>query len=183
MEPVLLNHQASKDVKEKAEAAGIDLEVLKTSKPQDYKMLNAQYLLELDEPFLENVSSVFFAIFPYYELFQVPQDSFLHLYAFPSLSKPELDKLELALGRLTEQANFVSQDVFFRVITDKQGIHRQFRSALAPQNWHGQMNRLVGPFKDQLEAESWGKKARGSAELIVDAVPLKGVWFCDVFSA
>jgi hypothetical protein len=177
-------HQASEKARQKASAAGIDLNALKDTNPEQYKMLNAERLLEVEESLLELASSIFFALFPRHDLFKLP-GRLTRLLAFPPLSESELARFDKGLSQLVEHPRYQAKLAYFRIVSDAEGEHRQLALPLSPATWQGESNVLVGPFENQLKAESWAKRHLTSynndTTLIYDVVPLANSWVCDVF--
>lgn len=181
---VLEHHTPTAAARQRAEAAGIDLDKLRRSDPQRYKMLNAVVLLRVAPALREAASNVFFAAFRHYELFEAAEGDLTTLLAFPPLTAAELKRFDDALGRLAALNAYAEQYVYYRVVNDRQGEHRELALPLAPGAWTGEINRLVGPFPSQAAAEAWGEaQVRGRENLVYDAVPQAGAWFCDVFAA
>lgn len=168
-------------MQQRAEAAGLDLDALKRSDPQRYKMLNAQRLLRTQAPFVERVSDVFFAAFRHYELFQLLEGEYTVLLAFPALSEKELGRLDDALGRLVALPDHAP--AYYRVVNDKQGEQRELALPVLPGAWRGEGGVVVGPFAAQADAEAWGNAHVQAHALTHDAVPYAGAWYCDVFSS
>ncbi len=181
---VLEHHIPTEAARQRAEAAGLDFDDLKRSDPQRYKMLNAAPLLQVVPDLQTAASAVFFAAFRHYDLFEVPGDAATTLLVFPPLTPAETKRFDDALGRLAALEVHAKKHVYYRVVTDRQGEHRQLALPLSPAAWSGEANRLVGPFATQSEAEAWGEvRLRGQGSLIHDTVPQAGAWFCDVFDA
>ena len=181
---VLEHHTPTEAARRRAEAAGLDLGDLKRNDPQRYKMLNAAPLLQVAPDLQAAASAVFFAAFRHYDLFEVPNDDTVTLLAFPPLTPAEAGRLDDALGRLAALEVHAKKHVYYRVVTDRQGEHRQLALPLSPDAWSGEANRLVGPFATQSEAEAWGEaRVSGQGSLIHDTVPQGNAWFCDVFDA
>ena len=184
MNSVLEHHIPTGAARQRAEAAGLDLDDLKRSDPQRYKMLNAAPLLQVAPVLQAAASAVFFAAFRHYDLFEVPNDDTVTLLAFPPLTPAEAGRLDDALGRLAALDAHAENHVYYRVVTDRQGEHRQLALPLNPATWSGEANRLVGPFATQSEAEAWGEaRVSGQGSLIHDTVFQGNAWFCDVFDA
>lgn len=185
MDSALEHHVPAPAARKRAEAAGLDLMELKRSDPQRYKMLNAAVLLRVAPALSEAASNVFFAAFRHYDLFELPSDEgLMTLLTFPPLTAAETKRLDDALGRLAALPAFAELHAYYRVVSDRQGEHRELALPVEPAAWAGEVNRLVGPFNSQAAAEAWGEaRVRGSGNLIYDAVPQAGAWFCDVFAA
>ncbi|CAN5743883.1 hypothetical protein BH24DEI2_BH24DEI2_29210 [soil metagenome] len=184
MNGVLEHHTPTEAARHRAAAAGLSLDDLKHSDPQRYKMLNAQPLLQVAPSLAAAASAVLFAAFRHYDLFELPGDDVTTLLVFPPLTPAETKRFDDALGRLAALDIHAQNYVYYRVVTDRQGEHRQLALPLAPAAWSGEANRLVGPFATQSAAEAWGEAhISGQGSLIHDTVPQAGAWFCDVFDA
>jgi hypothetical protein len=176
-------HKPSQEALQRAEQAKLDLTQLKETDPTRYKMLTAQRVLEVS-PGLEQLAiSTLSAAFRHYEVFRLEQPDTITLLIFPELSDKEQEKLAKALSQFIEAPTYKTKHAYFRVVTDKTGEHRQLAFPIEPTAWQGQINTLVGPFANQVEAEAWGDTSVRSKNLIHDTVNYAGSWFCDVFSA
>jgi hypothetical protein len=183
MDEFLRLHKPSGAAKQRAERGNINLEQLKETNPTHYKMLVAQQVLEVS-PELEGVASdVFAAAFRYHEVFRLEHPPFVTLLVFPELTAKDLERLDTALAKPPELPKFKAQYAYFRIVTDKEGEHRQLALPLAPERWAGQKNILVGPFANQADAETWGDETVRSHNFIHDAIQYEGSWFCDVFAS
>ena len=181
---VLEHYIPTEAARQRAAAAGLDLDDLKRSDPQRYKMLNAAPLLQVAPDLQPAASAVFFAAFRHYDLFEVPGDAATTLLVFPPLTPTETKRFDDALGRLAALDVHAENHVYYRVVTDRQGEHRQLALPLNPATWSGEANRLVGPFATRAEAEAWGEaRVSGQGSLIHDTVFQGNAWFCDVFDA
>lgn len=181
MDDTLIHHQPSKAALARAKAAGLDLEDLKQSDPQQYKMLNAERLVIAHNRFIELISNVFFAAFRHHNLFQLPEDDRTVLLSFPNLTTAELKKFDDALGRLVALAQYERYNAYYRVVNDPQGEHRELNLPVAPPKWQGEGGVLVGPFETKSAAETWGD-AHVQDGLVYDALPHASKWYCDIFS-
>ncbi len=184
MEPALQIHRPSERVKRLAKAAGLDLEALKESDPERYKMMNAEKVATVHDALLNLASDVFFAAFRHHDLYRLsagPHQTALH--AFPSLSAADLKKLDDAFARLAWLEPYRTQYAFYRVVRDRRGEARMLGLPTLPAGWRGQENVLVGPFADEAAAKAWGEaQSPGERGLVFDALSQGGAWFCDVFS-
>jgi hypothetical protein len=176
-------HKPSEEAKQKAARAGLDLADLKRTDPQRYKMMVAQKVLEVSPALLPEASALFFAAFRHHELFQLEHPIFIALLVFPELSPRDLERLDNALGKLGDLPKLREQYAYFRIVSDSVGEHRQLGLPMLPRVWQGESNVLVGPFTDQLEAETWGNANVRPVNLLHDAIHQADAWFCDVFSA
>ncbi len=177
MDPLVQIHKPSILALNKAKADGIDLLSLKQTNPNEYKMRVAQDILLSSRELADFASQVFFAAFPHHELFKLDYKEHLSLLSFPELSPKDLKRWDDALSRLVLQTKFAKDYAYYRVVQDKQGEMRQLALPLSPQAYEGQLNVLVGPFVNELEAHTWGEQ-----QFMFDTVAYLGVWFCDLFS-
>jgi hypothetical protein len=175
-------HQPSDKVRQRAERAGLDLNDLKATNPQHYKMLVAQHVLEVSTELEDVASSVIVATLRHHDVFRLEQSHHVTLLMFPELSDKELRKLDGALAQLAESTALKAKDTYFRVVTDKTGEHRQFALPISGEAWQGQLNILVGPFNNQALAQTWGEANVRPKQFIYDTLNHAGRWFCDVFS-
>ena len=182
MDSVLQAHNPSEAVRAKAEAADIDLDALKRSDPQRYKMMNASDVINVDARLIEEATAVLLAAFPRYEVFRLESPTHVQLLSFPPLSQAEQDKFDDALARLSAHPKYSAQHAYFRIITDQRGEHRQFALPTAPDAWQGELGVLVGPFMSEAKANTW-QDAHRSSDVMTDVLPQNGVWFCDVFAS
>jgi hypothetical protein len=181
MDEFLRLHEPSENLRRRAEQAGLNLDELKIANPQHYKMLAAQHILEVSAELEASASNVLTAAFRHHEIFRLEQASSVVLLIFPALADKEIDKLDKAAAQLIETPTLKNSYAYFRVVTDKQGEHRQLELPLSPSAWQGQLNRLVGPFNNQAEAEAWGEEHARPQQFVFDTLPYNGAWFCDVF--
>ena len=187
MDSVLQTHTPSETTRAKAEAADIDLDALKRSDPERYKMMNAGDVVDVDARLVEEATAVFLAAFPRYEIFRYEAsrlESLTHiqLLSFPPLSQAEQGKFDDALARLSAHPKYSAQYAYFRITTDQRGEHRQFALPVAPDTWQGGLGVLVGPFMSEAEANTW-QDAHRSSDVMTDVLPQNGAWFCDVFAS
>ena len=183
MDEFLRLHKPSDAAQKRAEQANINLTELKETDPTRYKMMVAQSILEVSPELVNDASNLLFAAFRHHEVFRLEHPLTITLLVFPDLTANDLKRLDTAFGNLAELPKFKEQYAYFRVVTDKTGEHRQFALPLAPPNWQGQTNLLVGPFANQAEAQSWGETTVRPHNLIHDTLQHAGAWLCDVFSA
>ena len=182
MDSVLQTHTPSETTRAKAEAADIDLDALKRSDPERYKMMNAGNVVDVDARLVEEATAVFLAAFPRYEVFRLESPTHIQLLSFPPLSQAEQDKFDDALARLSAHPKYSAQHTYFRIITDQRGEHRQFALPVASDAWQGELGVLVGPFVSEAEANIW-QDALEQSELMTDVLPRDELWFCDVFAS
>lgn len=181
-DPAVKHHQPGELARQRAKAAGLDLEELKRTDPQQYKMLNAQRLLSTTPALVNIASDVFTAAFRHYDLFQF-EDGTAVLLCFPPLNKQELARFGDALARLVALPAYQKQYAYYRVVNDTQGERRELDVPIAPQAWRGE-KKLVGPFETEAAADSWGELTlKRQPDLAFDSVYQAGAWFCDVFSS
>jgi hypothetical protein len=176
-------HKPGGAARQRAERANINLSELKETNPTHYKMLVAQNILEVSPELEPLAGDILLAAFKFHEVFRLEHPPFVKLLVFPELTEKDLERLDTALAKLPELPKFKAQHAYFRVVTDKEGEHRQLALPLAPEHWAGQKNVLVGPFTNQGNAEAWGDETVRPRHLIHDAIQFSGVWLCDVFAS
>ncbi len=172
---VIEDHSPSEEVLKRAKAEGIDLEELRSTDPQKYKIINSVPLAVVNTDALEQVAERLYNVFPEIELFQMPgsHSKIVRLFSFPSVDVVKLDNL---LASVAGEHG----DLFFRVIQDVRGERRELQRAIDPAQWQG-VEGLVGPFSEKHPAEDWRSKSLQNTRLESDLFQLKGAWFCDVF--
>ena len=176
-------HTPSEAVKKRAEATGIDLEALKHDDPTAYAMLNAQHLLRVSPPLLGAAGDTLFTHFPDHQAFDLPPDGngMLGLLAFPPLEDDDLKTLDDAFEKTIQRPKFREVFAYYRVVSDSRGTRREFGLPTPPDAWRAPLSVMVGPFESEEAARAWGD-AKVSGDLLYDALPYGGRWFCDVFS-
>ena len=179
MDDYLEAHTPSEEAKEKAKAGGVELDDLKQTDPQGYKILNASLVVTVHPELLEHASGFFHAAFPRYELFQVEKESVTEMLSFPPLSKEEQLRFDEALGRMIAHPHYSSRHAYFRVVTVEDGERRELSLPLAPKSWQGEPNVMIGPFDSEEDARAWIQK--GSTPYETDVLPQANAWFIDVF--
>jgi hypothetical protein len=183
MDEFLRLHKPSDAARQRAQRGNLNLEELKETNPTHYKMLVAQQVLEVSPELEQLASDILGAAFRHHEVFRLEHPPFVTLLIFPDLTAKDLERLDTALAKLPELPKFKAQYAYFRIITDKEGEHRQLALPLAPELWAGQKNVLVGPFNNQGDAEAWGDETVRPQHLIHDAIQYVGFWLCDVFAS
>jgi hypothetical protein len=183
MDEFLRLHKPSDAARQRAERGNLNLEQLKETNPTHYKMLVAQNVLEVSPELEQLAGDILLAAFKFHEVFRLEHLPFITLLVFPDLTEKDLERLDTALANLTELPKFKTQHAYFRIVTDKEGEHRQLALPLVPERWAGQKNILVGPFTNQGDAEAWGDETVRPQHLIHDAIQFSNLWFCDVFAS
>ncbi len=180
-------YEPTREVRRKAEAAGLDLDALRRSDPTSYAMLNAQRTVQVSPQLKEVAGEALFATFPERQIFDMPYaaaqgNEMLSLLIFPPLDHAELARLDEALAALVTQASLAAENAFYRIVSDTAGEHRELALPVAPNNWRGQAGVMVGPFAGEAAAKAWGEAhVDASSGLVSDALPYNGAWFCDLF--
>ena len=182
MDEFLRLHKPSDVARQRAERGNVNLEHLKETNPTHYKMLVARHVLEVSSELEQLASDVLSAGFRHHEVFRLEHSPFITLLVFPDLTEKDLERLDTALAKLPELPTFKARHAYFRIVTDKEGEHRQLALPLAPENWAGQKNVLVGPFANQADAERWGDETVRPHQRIHNAIGFSEVWLCDVFA-
>ena len=167
--------------KKRAAAAGVDLEKLKLEQPEQFMIFVSEPFLNVSEKLKARAQDVFSAALPGYQLIEFPESELIQFKAFPVLSKQEEERVISALGRLVEHPKFEYPLAHVRTIQDKSGTHTQFALPIAPADWSGQANRLIGPFESEDAVTAWAEEYVTQAEFSFDSLRYANTWFCDVF--
>lgn len=175
----LTHHQADPKLKARAKNAGIDLDDLKKTDPEQYKMLTSQPLLYITQDLLEWVEPLFTS-FPQHSLYQMPAGALTQLRVFPDLTPDELELFDSLLANVTERPALAERFVFYRVVSDTAGERRELMLPVAPSAWQQEVGVMVGPFDTQEDADNWAHE-RMSAGVVFDSLLYRNRWFCDVF--
>ncbi len=171
----IADHSPSEEVLKRARGEGIDLEELRSTDPQKYRIINSVPLAVVDVEYLEQIAEELHKAFPETEIFQIPgkYPKVVRLFSFPLV---DVAKLDSVLASIAGQHG----DLFFRIIQDVRGERRELQRAIDPSEWQG-IEGLVGPFSEEHAAEEWGSKSSQSTGLESDVFQLRGTWFCEVF--
>jgi len=174
------HHVPSDAAKARAEAAGMDLDALRSENRELYEMLNAEAVVRVSPtlahhavPLIPNVEQR--------SIFSVPGEPAVRILAFPPLTTEEQAQFDDAAARLVASEPFRDHLAFFRTVRDPHGEHRELMLPMPPDAWNGEVV-LVGPFTSQEQAEAW-PAGRLPSHLIADPMPYLGHWFCDVFDS
>lgn len=174
-------HNPGDAVRRHAEAAGMDLESLKTAEPLTYAAINAVALVRTDARLAPQVGAVVARLGPHYQLFTVPlvnPQTDTELRVFPPLQKRELAAFDDALGAFVGTQ---TGSLFYRTVGDAAGERRELAWPVSPDAW-GAGAALVGPFPSEAEATAWGHAHADPREgLVFDTLSYAGAWLCDVF--
>jgi hypothetical protein len=166
----------------RAAAAGRDLDELRRSEPQTFRLFSAEEACRTSTALLVDVGDAFFAAFPGRDLYQLPDavPERVRLLAFPPLGRDEARSWEHVLAALA--GRWPQLPVYFRVVEDVRGVQRELALPLPPEDWRGQ-SVVVGPFADRAGAEAFGRRATADGTLTFDAFALDERWVCDLFTA
>lgn len=178
-DPSLDDHRPSALAKERASRAGLDLEELKRTAPDQYRMLNAEEVARVSPELAEAAAAMVWDAFPEREVYRVPSGRFERLLAFPPLDEAAFARFDDAAADLVARPEFEPTLAFFRTVRDLRGTRRELMLPVPPEAWAGETV-LVGPFEDEDAAKAW-PAGRLPPELLADPVPYRGRWFCDVF--
>jgi hypothetical protein len=157
----------------------MELEELRRSAPERYRMLNAEEVVRVAPELVEAAAAIVDAAWPERQLYRVPVPGGERLLAFPPLSTSELARFDDEAAELVARPSFSEAYAFFRTVDDLRGTHRELLLPTAPDAWAGEPA-LVGPFASQQAAEAW-PAGRVPEHLMADPVPYRDRWFCDVF--
>jgi len=173
--------EPSPEARQRAEAAGINLDSLKLEQPEQFMIFVSEGFIRVSNELLNRASDVFSAALPHHQLLKLEEEDLVLLKAFPALNKPEVERVISALGRLVEHPKFEYPLAHVRTISDSSGAQHQFALPIAPLDWAGQTNRLIGPFDSEDGANDWAETHVTQTDLNSDSLPYAGNWFCDVF--
>lgn len=177
--PDLEGHEPSPLARERAERAGKDLERLKREAPDEYRMLNAEPLARVSPELAEVAAQLVWNAFPQHRLYRVPSGAHERLLTFPPLDASGFESFDEAAAQLVTRPEYERRHAFFRVVRDLRGERRELMLPTPPDAWAGD-TALVGPFEDEDAARAWAAE-RVPAELVGEALPYRGRWYCDVF--
>lgn len=166
----------------RAAAAGLDLDELRGSDPQRFRMFSAEEVCLTSVEIVERVGEAFFALFPERDLFQLPDavPGRVRLLAFPPLDRDEFARWDERLAALS--GGWPDLPVYHRSVEDWRGLHRELALPVPPGAWRGQPA-VVGPFAAEVEAADFGRDAVTGTSLGYDVFPLEDGWICDLFLA
>ncbi len=181
MDERLRRHTPSAALRRRAEAEGIDLEILKRDAPADYMALAAGEVLRVDPELAELAGGMLLMAFPEREAFRAPDGRRERLLVFPALSAEELERLDGLLAPLVDRPAWRRRHAFFRQVDDARGTRRELDLPQQPDAYE-KGDAVVGPFADEDAADAWGR-AQVRPPLVHDPFSMNGHWFCDVFRA
>jgi len=172
-------HVPSDLARRRAARAGLDLESVRRDAPDQYRMLNAEEIVQVSPELAEVAAELVWDLFEGRRIYRVPGEGTERLLAFPPLSDAELTRFDDAAADLVARPAYEQALAFFRTVRDLRGTHRELMLPTPPEEWRGEAV-LVGPFASREEAERW-PAGRLPPELVADPLPYRGRWFCDVF--
>ena len=175
----LIDHRPSASARERAGRAGLDLEELKRSAPDQYRMLNAEEIARVSPELADAAAAMVWDAFPEREIYRVPSGSQERLLAFPPLDDEAFARFDDAAADLVARPEYEEALAFFRTVRDLRGTRRELMLPVPPDAWAGDAC-LVGPFPSEDAAKAW-PAGRLPPALLADPVPYRGRWFCDVF--
>ena len=163
-------------------AAGLDLDALRHSDPQQFRMFSAEEVCTTSRELVEGVGETFFELFPDGDLYQLPDPvpGRVRLLAFPPLDGEAGVLWDERLPSLP--ARWPQAPVYCRTVEDVRGVVREVALPIAPDDWNGQPV-VVGPFRSEEEAAAFGRTAAEGTTLGYDVFPLEQLWICDLFLA
>ena len=173
------DHEPSRLARSRARAAGLDLDTLRRTSPEQYRMLNAEEVARVAPELVDAAATLVHDAWPERQLFRIPAQGGETLLAFPPLDDEAFARFDDAAADLVAQPSFDEAHAFFRTVRDMRGTHRELLLPVAPEAWAGEPA-LVGPFASQEAAEAW-PAGRIPPQLMADPLPYRGRWFCDVF--
>lgn len=175
----LTDHRPTALARERAARAGLDLEELKRTAPERYRMLNAEEIARVSPELADAAAAMVWDAFPEREIYRVPSGSLERLLAFPPLDDAALARFDDAAADLVARPEYEEALAFFRTVRDLRGTRRELMLPVPPEAWAGDA-RLVGPFDGEEAAKAW-PAGRLPDSLLADPLPYRGRWFCDVF--
>lgn len=173
-------YRPSAAARRRAAAAGIDLDALRTSDPQRYRIFCAEEVCVASDTLQRTVGEHFFALFPERELYALPDASSgrVRLLCYPPLDSAAFERWDERLAALPRQ--WPGLPVYNRTVEDVRGLRRELALPRAPDAWRGEAV-VVGPFDSEAEAAEFGRSATADGALAFDLFPLGSVWICDLF--
>lgn len=177
--PDVREHEPSPEARARAERAGVDLEAARRDDPETFRMLNAGEIARVSPELAEDAAALVWAAFPERRIYRVPSGAHERLLAFPPLDAEAFEAFEEAAADLVTKGAYAEAYAFFRTVRDVRGTRRELMLPTPPDAWQGDAA-LIGPFGSEDEARAWGE-GRLPPDLMSDAVPYRGRWFCDVF--
>ncbi|HEX7003153.1 MAG TPA: hypothetical protein VF168_03095 [Trueperaceae bacterium] len=175
------SHQPDAGARSRAEAAGLDLDILKREEPLSYMMLCSLPVMRVDRRLKTLAAEPLGAVLDDQRLFEAEVGEELLMLAFPGPRRDQLERLDELMGQAVEAA--VADYAYYRVVRDRRGTTRELSLPTAPDGWQG-TSTMVGPFEDEAAARRWGQeRVVPVSGTTYDTVPYAGGWFCDVFSA
>ncbi len=186
LEQTVRNHDPTPERRRRAAEAGIDLDDLKARDPLRYAMANAERILRTPSTLVPPAGDVVTATLPDHHLFDLPpqtETGRTTLLLFPLPDASEQAALDDAFAALVVRPEWRQHHAYYRIVNDRSGEHRELDVPLAPTSWSGEIDVMVGPFKDEKTATAWSKQigeTRGG--LAADVLRYAQAWFCDVFA-
>lgn len=173
----LLGHTPSPAAERRAEEAGVDLDELRRSDPERYRMFNAEEVLRADGALAAPAAQTLSVLFPDRDIFRIDDGPTARFRLFPPPSEDDLERVDDAAARLVAAASV--PHAMFRVVRDARGERREILVPMPPSGWPGG-ERVVGPFASEAEAEAWADE-NVAPPMVGDPFPQQGSWFVDVF--
>ncbi len=178
--PDLVGHLPSLVARRRAREAGLDLDTLKRTRPDEYRILNAEAWLRVTPAFADAAVRLL-PDDPARHVYSVPGERTVQLLAFPPLDPSALEAFDEAAAGLVTEPEFERDLAYYRIVNDPRGQHRELLAPIPPDAWNGE-DGLVGPFATEEAAQAW-PAGRLPAHLMADPLPYIGHWFCDVFDS
>lgn len=178
-EPDVRAYEPSSEARARAERAGVDLDVARHEDPETFRMLNAGEIARVSPELAEDAAALVWAAFPDRRIYRVPSGAHERLLAFPPLDAEGYHRFDEAAADLVTKGAHAEAYAFFRTVRDLRGTRRELMLPTPPDAWQGDAA-LIGPFDGEEEARAWAE-GRLPRDLMSDAIPYRGRWFCDVF--
>jgi len=176
----LRGHLPSRTARERADAAGLDLDRLKRERPDEYRILNAEELVRVSPDLADAAADLAWQVAGGARIFRVPGTPAERLLAFPPLDAAALAAFDDLAADLVARPD-VGDLAYYRTVRDPHGERRELMHPIAPDAWAGEVA-LVGPFDGEEAAKAW-PAGRLPTDLMADPLPYRGRWYCDVFDA
>ena len=176
-------HQASEAARAKAQDAGFDIDLLKSQQPQLYMIFHAETILRVHKTLRDGASQAIYQALPHIQLFDVPAESnAVKLLSFPPLGKEELEVLDSCLAQASSSKVHSRLGVYFRVVQDFRGEHREFSIPTRAAAFQGDVPAFVGPFASEELALDWARERLADMPMTrFDSVPHASAWYVDIF--
>lgn len=180
MDERLRDHEPSASARRRAASAGIDLELLKIERPDEYRMLNAGEAVRVAPPLIEELAGAMALAFPDHSFYLAPAGALERILAFPPFADADRARLDALVTEHLDLSTWRARHASFREVKDGHGTRWEVLLPTPPESYEGG-EAWVGPFASAEQAEAWAR-ATLRQPLVHDVMERSGGWFCDVFS-